>query len=658
LKVNRIKSILALRCSILLVGLCLAGGVAVSCGGKEPIPDPGTQEPPTKPKPDDGEYPADPDFGVPGDNVAQYADYFTDPLCRQLKAGTTLEKLNGIEDAFFRKMAKSLWYHDNGKEPGKEEEAGVIAYDPAFHLVEIKPYLEPRITAAANKTAPYGRYDNATGIHVKRNEEVVVFVDGLKTKATLCVLDPMKPSGSSYEMIAQTVTLQQGINHFKAEGKGLLYVVYNTADENWKGLGKSTIHIASGIYNGIWVKGESKPEEWGDMLKKASFSSIDIMGDYTHMIMPVMNLRASVPDVEELIGTFDRIVYEEQVFSGFKKYNRMTPTRMTVIGGSFSAHMFAMGYSDYSYTGYSLNGLKELMPVEVLKTTGIWGPAHELGHVNQLRPAFRWGAGSVGGNQIPGNMTEVSNNVYSLFIQTMFGNRSRIMAQGEYATAWRRFFVQKLPHTAQDDKTSGYDNVFNRLVPYWQLYLYFTAAGKYTGDRPEDFYGDLMEVMRNDAGYNGYNTPSDSQVRYCMDRFALHVSDVTKTNMTKFFNDYGFLLSDATVLAIAAKGYPAPAMEIRYIHDENVNLYKTPGEVVAGTANMTSPSQNNYTVNMASDSRNAVAYEVYTSTASSAQPILITPASSFSFLTNVPKNMIVIKVVGADGTRKNATISQ
>jgi hypothetical protein len=599
-----------------------------------------------------------PDFGVPGAEPEQYSGYFTDALCTALKPEYTLDDLNAIDDGFFRNLAKSLWYGQNGQTPGADEEVAVIAYDPADHTVEVQAYLRPGLVAVRNKTNAYGRLDNASGIHVGRDENVVIFVDRLDAPLTAVLIDPMKPTPSTNNTIeVQSITLREGFNTFKAVWKGLIYLVYHTEDDGWKEM-KTRVHIASGIYNGVYVVGENSPEEWPGMLAAATFSNLDIKGQYTHMILPLKNLKQHVPAAEPLVEAFDRIVYEEQVFAGLEKYDRMNPTRMTVIGGSFNGHMFASGNQNFSITGYSLNALKELMPASVLKTSGIWGPAHELGHINQLRPAFTWGAGTVNNNYFPGVMTEVSNNVLALYIQTLFGNTSRIIAQGDYAVAFRRFFVEKLSHNVQNNPTDIYDNVFNRVVPYWQLYLYFSKAGKYTGDAPEDFYKDLMEEMRNDATYDDYRTASNEQVRYCEDRFAWHVSRVAETDMVQFFNDYGFNLSPATVTAIRDMGFPEPELYMRYITDENTALYATPAEVVAGSATISSPSTNNFAVVIGNDSRNAVAYEVYRDSSAGAQPFLITQSLSFTFMSNASMNAIVIKAVGADGTRKDVKITR
>jgi hypothetical protein len=352
--------------------------------------------------------------------------------------------------------------------------------------------------------------------------------------------------------------------------------------------------------------------------------------------MPISEYRSAVPDIQLMVDAFDKIAYDEQVFSGLEKYNRMNPTRLTIIGIDSEALMFASNY----YTGYSLRTLQEIMTPSRLLTTGIWGPAHELGHANQVRPGITWGIGA------EGEMTEVSNNIFAMYMQTSLGNHSRLLDQGDFITAYKRFFVDKEPH----DKGKGYDNCFNRLVPFWQLYLYFSKAEKYTvSENPADFYGDLFETMRLDDEYDSHDNGA-TNVRWCMDRFALHTSNVAETNMVKFFNDYGFNLSAATVAEIESKNYPAPAMEIRYIHDDNTDIFKNDAKLVAGSAGVAWTSPGYFTVSIQSDCKNAVAFEVFESQAAT-EPIFITHNNSFSFISSVNRSAVIIKAVGADGTR-------
>lgn len=539
----------------------------------------------------------------------EYMKYFANDLCTELKPEYDRTALEGIGNEFFRNLALTLYDQK---------------YDLQNRVFDIKTYPNPTIQAKENGTASYGFLDNATGVYVEWNENVVIFVDETKTDMTARIVNPMKEFAP-----VQEEPLHRGINVFTAKEKGLIYIVYQSEEA-----AATKIHIPTGIVNGIFDISKHKAEEWAGILDKTTFTHLDILGKYTHLIFTTSDLRAYTPDGMALAHAFDSIVFLEEDFTGLNKYtnakgeSRMNKTRLCVMALKTETLMFATDF----YTGYTLGSIPDICNVESLLAGGIWGPAHELGHVNQLRPGFKWGSYST-----EGDMTEVSNNVYAMYVQSHFGNPSRLEEQDDYHTAFNLFFINKHNY----GEGTQYINVFSRLVPMWQLQLYFANAQGYT-----DFYKDLHEVIRQDD-YSAWTSASVEQVKYCMNRFVEHVSEVTRTNMVQFFNDWGFNLTAETIAAIDAKGYDQPKHEIRYISDSNVGLYRDNAQVTGGAANV-SVIKPDVTVYVKESCQNAVAFEVYNSTDLNT-PIFITPHRKFTFMTLA--DQVVIKAVGADGTR-------
>ena len=121
-------------------------------------------------------------------------------------------------------------------------------------------------------------------------------------------------------------------------------------------------------------------------------------------------------------------------------------------------------------------------------------------------------------------MTEVSCNVFSMYTLGKLGNPSRLASQKNYAKA-RESIIDSKPKISylQDP------DVFNRLVPFWQLHLFFTKHGN------PDFYADVMEEMRKrpEAGRGNDSILNQFQfIRICC--------DVGKVDLTDFFEQWGF----------------------------------------------------------------------------------------------------------------------
>ena len=538
--------------------------------------------------------------------------YFADDICTTLKPEYSREDLEAIPTPFFRNLALAIY---DG------------SYDLENRLFDVKTYPNPIVKAEENCTAPYGIADNATGIYVDWNDCVVIFVeDNLCTDMTARFINPMETGLDA----VQAEALQPGVNVFTAKEKSLLYLIYQDDREV-----TTKVHVATGKVNGVFDTSKHGSADWKPLLEKATFSHFDLLGKYTHLVMTTPDLMAYVPDGKELLDIYDRIVYMEQDFCGFTKYTnsagklRFNDSRICMMAVNTKTFMYAANF----YTGYSLGSLGDILDVENLKTAGIWGPAHEVGHINQIRPGFKWG-----GYEVDGDMTEVTNNVLALYVQTELGNESRLITEGYYPPAFNRFFVAEEPY---DTGMQG-EYVFEKLVPLWQLYLYFT---KVLGD--EDFYKRLLESIIEDETYDRYTEASSAQVLYCKNRFAYHASRAAGVNLVQFFEDYQFRLEQSTKDEIESWGLPAPKHLFRYISDVNYDLYRDSRELVPGTA-VVNYIDGDFHVSINDDCRNAVAYEVYIPS-DPVKPVYVTPERVFTTMT--ASNRIIVKAVDIYGNR-------
>ena len=59
-----------------------------------------------------------------------------------------------------------------------------------------------------------------------------------------------------------------------------------------------------------------------------------------------------------------------------------------------------------------------------------WGPSHEVGHSNQTRPGLKWTG-----------MTEVTNNIHSMYMQRINSGDSRLWLKGYYPNAMTTAFT-------------------------------------------------------------------------------------------------------------------------------------------------------------------------------------------------------------------------
>ncbi|MDL2224030.1 M60 family metallopeptidase [Bacteroidales bacterium OttesenSCG-928-M06] len=537
---------------------------------------------------------------------------FTDTTCSQLKPGVTKKDIEEIVNSNYRNLANAL-YENN--------------YASDYRIRNYEPYPDPSVAAKENRMGrTYSMMDNPTGIFIERDENIVVFVgntNGQKVSIRGLNLDK--------DFSCTDYMLKEGLNVIKAKDRGLLYIMYHTSNPKAQPI---KIHIASGEVNGYFDRTKNKNDEWWPMLDATVCKYIDVVGKYAHLTFRVNDFKKYTPDVEQLIQIYDSIVWMEKKFIGLEKHNRMNKNRMYFFVSTANYFMYATS----NRTGYSPNAMRDICSPERLRTTAIWGPAHEVGHMNQTI-GFKW----VG-------MTEVSNNVYSMYIQQQFGNPSRLGTEklnsdfdGVWFNRYEKAFTELL---AGGISQIRHGDVFCKLIPFWQLQLYNSDV---KGNK--DFYADVHEQIRKNPIPK---TDGDAILQ-----FMKICCDVAKIDYTDFFIKWGMLIpigetvidhssiqnqvyskNSLTItqkqvddLKKYAEKYKKPQDNIQYIHDTNEECVQTfirQGKIKEGQIIRT----NNRIETTGWE--NVIAFEVY----DNGKLVFVTPAKTFQLPEGI-KNPII-----------------
>lgn len=540
---------------------------------------------------------------------------FTDATCSALKPGATPEEIEAIADLDYKRLARALY---NKEYPVQER------------VRDYAPYPNPMKLAKTNKTVSYSLMDNPMGICVRQGDELVLFV-GDTGGESIGLRSLNLDDGFS----ATDYALKEGINKINMKDKGLLYLMYHTEKPSAKPI---RIHVATGEVNSLFDIKKNRNSDWRPMLNNTACDYIDVLGEYAHLTFLVSDFKRYTPDIERLMAVYDSIVLMESEFIGLNKYNRQNKNRMYFHVDPSTRYG---GYAINTRTGYSKGFMRGICNPDRLRSVDIWGPAHEVGHMNQTRPGFKW----VG-------MTEVSNNVYSMYIQQQFGNPSRLAEEKlhpEHDGAWNNRYekgftellARRMSHVEHGD-------VFCKLIPFWQLQLYLSDVKGQT-----DFYADVHEQIRLNPDPA---THGDAQMQ-----FMKICCDIAKTDLTDFFEKWGmlraangrvpdlssirgevygradFVITPQQIdnLKQHASQYPKPDMNLHYIHDLCVDTFKANQAVKQGTTHI-----NGKQVEM-TGWENVAVYEVYDQD----KLLFITPFSNFELpegLTNP-----TIKAVGA-----------
>ena len=184
---------------------------------------------------------------------------------------------------------------------------------------------------------------------------------------------------------------------------------------------------------------------------------------------------------------------------------------MTMFSGAF---MYAAG----SHIGIGYGSCGGMVVGKPVSMTG-------AGNANSL---FGWGiAHEIGHNMDKLGRAEITNNIYSIMVQTYDGRDNTLTSRLEASNKYKDIFTK----TAQGYPGAA-GNVFVQLGMYWQLHLAYTDS-----TNSLDFYNRFFTAWK--AGtYTGGAETYDEKV-------ALTAAGVTGKNLNEFFRRWGMQLSDS-----------------------------------------------------------------------------------------------------------------
>ena len=161
-----------------------------------------------------------------------------------------------------------------------------------------------------------------------------------------------------------------------------------------------------------------------------------------------------------------------------------------------------------------------------------WGIAHEIGH-----------------NMDKLGRAEITNNIYSLMVQTYDGRDNTLTSRLEASNKYKDIFTK----TAQGYPGAA-GNVFVQLGMYWQLHLAYTSS-----TNSLDFYNKFFTAWKNKEFTSDANTYDE--------KVALTAAGVTGKNLNEFFRRWGMQLSDSVKSKIDS--YADEPRAIWYLNDES-----------------------------------------------------------------------------------------
>lgn len=408
--------------------------------------------------------------------------------------------------------------------------AFIFAYAQKQYQIEVKPYYDIGLLSKKLKTSRYSPFENPTGIFFNAGEEINMSVPDLQGRELKLVLtDFGKPTEGGKKETTTVFTLKSGKNVFVAPHKGLTYINYYV--EDYLTAPSFTVTVNSGHLNGVFHAYSQSNKDWKQMLENAVTEVIDMQGKYIHLTFDVKSLKEKGIDCGvEMIRMYDRIILWQQEMLGIDKYGYRT-----------NNHMFGRiswsGSPNANGKGVSFPRTSSIIRPEDIRNSN-WVIGHEFGHVNQVRPGFKWHG-----------TTEITNNIQAAWIQYLLrpegpfrientktpdGTGEKIYG-GLFNWHFNHCVVLEKPllYNPEKDFTPPYSdnkNPFVRLCPFWQLQIYNVL----TNQGNPDFHADVCEIVRK-TDEKGMSA-GELQIN-----FVKNTCDVMKLDMSDFFIKCGLL---------------------------------------------------------------------------------------------------------------------
>ena len=616
----------------------------------------------------------------------EYAQYFTDDLFTELKADVTNSE--GIEDAEIKALVDNLLTDAEGYKK--------------FRVGEYEPYMTTRtLQSILKSSSQYNNYENPTGIYLKAGETCAVMVSGIEN-------DPvgLKIKNWYLSEASSSYSLRNGLNFITATTEGNVFVNYYT--DNFENAPNVKVHFINAPVQGYWDQATMTNEDWVEMLKGRSKDDHTILitrSEHAQLAYPVSSWLEHCPDnVDSTMTLYQQVQWAERDIIGLERYGRQAKNRQLYYATDYG---FMAAGGDGAYC--NVTSLGAIMAPDA-KVFDFWGVGHEWGHNNQVTPGFKWsGCG------------ETTNNIKASWAQFHFtahrnpdGTPSYLRLEdewsgiGEYSgmrggrmqtyfeegirkgVAWQLQDGPDYHGTVPAEKTvdgqdangnnigtvtttsRNYDH-FVKLVPFWQLNLWGTVAGKCP-----DIIPMVIESIRTTENYGSiYNTNGKQQINWM--KIACDSAQIDllpffeKAGMLRpihaYIEDYGAgwnIITEEMIAKLKAhvgeKGYPAFTEEINYINGHNYHIYRDclKLEVPSTIGNGCTVNGNKITVQH-SAIKNAVAFETYNAYGELLRITMYGLGSndthSFTQVlypkgNDLSTNSAYIMAVGYDGTRK------
>lgn len=377
----------------------------------------------------------------------------------------------------------------------------------------------------------YATLSNPTGISVKAGDILTVFCDRAAPTGCELSLDIVEGCETGGDDLR---SLKQGINVFSFNSDAMVYVFYQLKDMSLKTKLASCpdvcVHFEGGRLDGYYDKTRGHNNATYKHLRDNLLKYSRIMNVKTDkMVFCVkrdVTLEACKTDMELVIKVWDEMIEAQDNLMGCN--DTYIPGLSEVqrnVYNFYSTDTYPGGWMNTGAKGVKCmdSAIAAFMNPNEMSKGGIWGPAHECGHLRQYLI------------QMLGTL-ESSNN---LFANVAVYNQGYTTHRGADPAG----IFDKFANKKRWVDYSGWETTHM----FYQLFLYFHA-----NNIMPDFYPKVYAKMKKDPMDKSNRTNVRGSNEYL--KLARAFCDVAEADLSEFFAMYGFFVP-ITNFSIDENGY-------------------------------------------------------------------------------------------------------
>ena len=337
--------------------------------------------------------------------------------------------------------------------------------------------------------------------------------------------------------------MKNGANTVIATQAGILSFIFVKHDGYDTNSTTVKINVKGGKAFPLYNLNRTNPLNWqNDLRTMTDAPFVQLISDKVLITITYKDyLKTRIRNIPKSFKTIHQVIDWEDELAGFDNStpkNARTRDRLHYLIDLYSTPKESESY--YMYASNYLIGMKRDNFTDLTeKLDKEWGIWHETGHTHQQR-SWTWGS-----------ISEISVNMFSLYVQEKFGLPSRLgtIEGGETDTTFekaRKYIAQRNKNYLAENE-ADYNELFSKLVMFYQLKSVYGW----------DSIKKLHQYFRKQPYLENENETDAAKAN----KFVYAMCVVTKNNLIPFFKKWGLSVDAVTTGKINSLHLPLPSVD-------------------------------------------------------------------------------------------------